>query len=77
MPKPKLVKLSEHSNEVQVTIPEVLDMAKEFAKDPNVDSCIVLFQNKNGRIDWFQGGGLTHAVMYWLLEKMKIGLLNG
>ncbi len=73
MPNPKLIKLSDYDNNVQITVDEALETAKDY----DMDSCMVLIIKDHKLTGWIQGGGLSCSDMLWYVEKLKNGLLNG
>jgi len=70
----KIIKLKEHSNEIQVTPEEAFEMIKEgFEKD---DSLLLIRIPKKNSWSYTQSGGVDKSGVVWILGRMILQLLE-
>jgi len=70
----KILRLKEHSDNIQLTPEEAFEMIKEdFKKD---DSLLLIHLPKNGPWKYTQSGSITEGETVWTLGKMILQLLQ-
>ena len=71
----KVISLREASgsNDIQITPEEALELAKD---EPGLDKVFILMVSDEGKLSWYQGGGMSLMEQLWNIERAKVCIVG-